>query len=182
MATPNDITAILSYFSKGYQRTNRFAVEIVSTSDIRSFWATSVQIPSQSIIYYPETFSPSGPSIFIPLKREYDERFLIDFIVESDWSVRNYFENWYNIMFDPGPITDSRRSSKVNTREIGLRNINIKAYNENGKINAKFTLYEAFPKLLLPSQFSQDTPNQYLTLTVDFNYRYYAFDNKPEQE
>ena len=102
MTTPNDITQIITYFSKGYQRTNRFAVEIENQGNIITFWATSVQIPSQSIVYYPETFSPSGPSIFIPLKREYDERFLIDFIVESDWSVRTYFENWYNAMFSVG--------------------------------------------------------------------------------
>lgn len=166
----NRISTITSYFTKGFQRTNRF--EVAFTRQNKTFWATQCQIPQQYIVYYPDTMSPSGPTINIPVKREYDERFLIDFIVESDWAVRKYFESWYDSMFSsivPG------RSKTVDARNTisNLSDITVKALNENGDTNVTFTLYEAYPKLLLPSQFSNDTPNQYLTLSVDFNYRYY---------
>ena len=166
----NKISEITSYFSKGFQRTNRF--EVSFSRQEKTFWASQCQIPQQYVVYYPDTMAPSGPQIHIPVKREYDERFLIDFIVESDWAVRKYFENWYDSIFSS---VTGNRSGTVSARSTpaNLSDITVKALNENGSVNATFTLFEAYPKLLLPSQFSNDLPNQYLTLSVDFNYRYY---------
>jgi hypothetical protein len=101
---------------------------------------------------------------------------LIDFIVDQDWNVRTYFENWYNTMFTPlTPGLYAAKSNSVVERNSGsnLATIAIKALDYDGNVKKTFNLYEAYPKLLLPSQFSNDIPNQYLTLTVDFNYRYY---------
>jgi hypothetical protein len=200
METTNNggITDILSYFSQnGFQRTNRYTVsitrpgytilgktkqddkEVAPITD--TFWATSVQIPSQTVAWFPESFGPSSPTLQIPLKREFDDRFLIDFIVDENWKVRKYFEDWINLIFYPqkgfsgeGLITKtSRIIPKLNNKEM-LKQIDISALNVNGEEKYKFTLHEVFPKLLLPSQFANDQPNQYLTLTVDFNYRYYT--------
>lgn len=164
----NRISEITSYFSGGFQRTNRFEVEFSRNN--ASFWASQCQIPQQYIAWYPEGFSPSGPTIHVPLKREFDENFLIDFIVESNWGVRKYFETWYDAIFSS--LTNGR-SNSVDYRDSNLSTITIKALNENGNTNATINIYEAYPKLLLPSQFSNDIPNQYLTLSVNFNYRYY---------
>jgi hypothetical protein len=166
----NKISEITNYFSKGFQRVNKFEVSF-SRQDA-SFWAVQCQIPQQYVVWYPETFSPSGPNIHIPIKREYDDRFLIDFIVESDWGVRKYFEDWYDSIFSSVTEGRSNTISARNTPE-NLSTIKITAVGENENANANITIYEAYPKLLLPSQFSDDVPNQYLTLTVDFNYRYY---------
>jgi hypothetical protein len=166
----NKISEITNYFSKGFQRTNRF--EVVFSRGNKTFWASQSQVPQQYTVYYPDNMAPSGPLMYFPVKREYDERFIVDFIVESDWAVRKYFEEWYDSMFSS---IDNGRSNTVSARNTGniLSDITIKALNENGNTNATFTLYEAFPKTLLPSQFSNDVPNQYLTLSVDFSYRYY---------
>jgi len=173
----NSVNSILDYFTNGFQKANRFEVRIGGSSG-PVFWASSAQIPSQDVTYYPENFSPSGPIIQIPLRRGYDDRFLVDFIVEKNWAVRSYFESWFDIMFS------TNRSAQVKTRASGyLRQVEIFALNDTSTStsspvqmqNAKFTLYEAYPKLLLPSQFTSDAPNQYLSLTVDFNYRYYTF-------
>lgn len=164
----NKITEITSYFSKGFQRTNKFEVEFSRNN--ATFWASQCQIPQQYIAWYPEFFTPSGPTVHIPLKRDFDENFLIDFIVESDWAVRKYFETWYDDIFSS--LTNGR-SNTVDYRDANLSRITIKALNDNGNTNATITIYEAYPKLLLPSQFSNDIPNQYLTLSVNFNYRYY---------
>lgn len=172
------ITEVLNYFKNGFQRTNRFEV-IIDRNGPVTFWASQCQIPSQTLVYYPDTsFSPSGPSIPIPVKRDYDERFLIDFIVEGDWSVRRYFETWMDAGFSTlTPVLNGPKSNNItyrnNTNFLG--EITVKAMSGKDTTNASFTLYEAYPKLLLPSQFSNDTPDQYLTLTVDFNYRYYKF-------
>lgn len=175
----NSISEITSYFSTGFQRINRFDVSFTrqngtdgEAQQSTHFWASQCQIPQQYIVWYPETFSPSGPTIHIPLKREYDDRFIIDFIVDSNWSVRKYFERWCDSMFSS---VISGKSNTVNPRNTpaNLSNIIIKALNDNGTEAATITVYEAYPKLILPSQFSDDIPNQYLTLSVDFNYRYY---------
>jgi len=180
----NGIDAITSYFSGGFQKANRFEVRIGGNEGV-VFWATSVQIPQQDVTYYPENFSPSGPIIQVPLRRGYDDRFLVDFIVESNWAVRKYFETWMDSMFSSTSAAASRsRKVKVRNTTGNLRDIQIFALNDalkinsgapNQGVNAKFTLFEAYPKLLLPSQFTNDATNQYLSLTVDFNYRYYTF-------
>jgi hypothetical protein len=176
----NSISEITSYFSSGFQRINKFDVSFTrqgvtggQAQQSTQFWASQCQIPQQYIVWYPETFSPSGPTIHIPLKREYDDRFIIDFIVDSNWSVRKYFELWCDSMFSS---VISGKSNTVNPRNTpaNLSNIIIKALKDGSTgPAATITVYDAYPKLILPSQFSNDTPNQYLTLSVDFNYRYY---------
>jgi hypothetical protein len=175
----NSISEITNFFSTGFQKVNRFEVTFTRQSgtsgeaqQATTFWASQCQIPQQYVVWYPETFSPSGPMIHIPIKREYDERFLIDFIVDSNWNVRKYFERWYDSMFSS--VIDGK-SNTVYPRNTSnnLSNIIIKPLKDNGEVAATITVYEAYPKLLLPSQFSNDIPNQYLTLSVDFNYRYY---------
>ena len=182
----NSINEIITYFSRGIQKSNRFNVSIFdATQTVSNFWAVSTQIPEQSIFYYPETFGPSSPIINIPVKRVFDERFLIEFIVDADWNVREYFETWFDNMFSPlSQELGSNKSSRVRTRDFGnnLRKIEIMALNDSSipnltNFNGKFTLYEAYPKLILPSEMSNDNMNQYLTMTVDFNYRYYKFSN-----
>jgi hypothetical protein len=166
----NSVDKIISYFAGGFQRVNRFQVTVGG----QQFWAAQCQIPQQYIVWYPEYFSPSGPSLDIPIRREYDDRFLIDFIVEGDWKVRRYFEQWYDRMFTPITSTLSNTVQYKNT-PANLKDIKVEAVNDKGEVKATFTLYEAYPQLILPSQFSDDIPNQYLTLTVDFGYRYYRF-------
>jgi hypothetical protein len=173
----NSITNITNFFDKGFQRTNRFEVTIIKDNTVAGpFWASQSQIPAQTIVYFPETFAPSGPQIMIPVKREYDDRFLIDFIVDQDWKVRIFFENWYNSMFTAlnTNLLGAKSNSLVARNTVSnLAKIEIKALATNGEEKQLITLYEAYPKLLLPGQFSHDIPNQYLTLSVDFNYRYY---------
>ena len=176
MAT-SKISEVLNYFSRGFQRTNRFEVEIQRGNEsAKTFWATSCQVPSQTVVFYPDSFSPSGPPINIPIKKEYDERFLIDFIVERNWAVRKYFEDWMDNFFttlNVGLNTTKANSIFPRNNTANLGTVTVKAMSETDEVNTTFVLYEAYPKLLLPSTFSNDEPGNYLTLSVDFNYRYY---------
>lgn len=167
----NSISEITSYFSRGFQKVNRF--EVTFSRGNAKFWASECQIPEQAVEWFQDTtMSPSGPTIQIPVKREYDKQFLISFIVETGWQVRKYFETWIDGMFSP-LLAGKSKTMDYRNGSGNLSNITIKAIGEDSAVNATFILYEAFPKLILPSQFSNDVPNQYLSLMVDFNYRYY---------
>jgi len=174
-----DVTSLIGYFQavSGFQRSNRFKVNIDMTP-LRSLgitpqplFANNIQIPSQTINYYRDTMSPSGSYIDIPVKREYDERFLIEFIVDSNWNTRKFFDDWINSMFkDEGEFRNSAFVvpwNKIKTK------IQIYALDLNGNTNRQITLYDAWPSTILPTQMMNDAPNDYLTLVVDMNYRYY---------
>jgi hypothetical protein len=198
MAYPdnNDVNSLIGFFQgvSGFQRSNRFKVvitvpqEIISKNGIYqlpivntnqiSLFATTVQIPQQVITYFPDTMSPSGAEIDIPLKRGFDERFIIDFIVDSKWQARRFFEAWMNIMFINSSDTPKFKDSIVVNYQNNISStVDIYALDQNGNTNRRITLYQAWPSTLLPTQMMNDAPNDYLTLSVDMNYRYYkAFD------
>jgi hypothetical protein len=195
MAYPdnNDVNSLIGFFQgvSGFQRSNRFKVVINVPTQITtqysgqfpivnnqiSLFATTVQIPQQLITYFPDTMSPSGAEIDIPLKRGFDERFIIDFIVDSKWQARRFFEAWMNIMFINDTTSSFKNSIIVNYQKEISSTVDIYALDQNGNTNRRITLYQAWPSTLLPTQMMNDAPNDYLTLSVDMNYRYYrAFD------
>jgi hypothetical protein len=195
MAYPdnNDVNSLIGFFQgvSGFQRSNRFKVVINVPTQITtqypgqfpivnkqiSLFATTVQIPQQLITYFPDTMSPSGAEIDIPLKRGFDERFIIDFIVDSKWQARRFFEAWMNIMFINDTTSSFKNSIIVNYQNNISSTVDIYALDQNGNTNRQITLYQAWPSTLLPTQMMNDAPNDYLTLSVDMNYRYYrAFD------
>ena len=195
MAYPdnNDVNSLISFFQgvSGFQRSNRFKVAITVPQEIVTkypgqfpivnnqifLFATTVQIPQQLITYFPDTMSPSGAEIDIPLKRGFDERFIIDFIVDSKWQTRRFFEAWMNIMFINDSTSSFKNSILVNFQNNISSTVDIYALDQNGNTNRRITLYQAWPSTLLPTQMMNDAPNDYLTLSVDMNYRYYkAFD------
>jgi len=198
MAYPdnNDVNSLIGFFQgvSGFQRSNRFKVVINVPTQITtqysgqfpivnkqiSLFATTVQIPQQVITYFPDTMSPSGAEIDIPLKRGFDERFIIDFIVDSKWQARRFFEAWMNIMFINSSDTPKFKNSIIVNYQNNISStVDIYALDQNGNTNRQITLYQAWPSTLLPTQMMNDAPNDYLTLSVDMNYRYYrAFDAK----
>jgi len=195
MAYPdnNDVNSLIGFFQgvSGFQRSNRFKVVINVPTQITtqysgqfpivnnqiSLFATTVQIPQQLITYFPDTMSPSGAEIDIPLKRGFDERFIIDFIVDSKWQARRFFEACMNIMFINSVNAKFKDSIVVNYQNNISSTVDIYALDQNGNTNRRITLFQAWPSTLLPTQMMNDAPNDYLTLSVDMNYRYYrAFD------
>jgi hypothetical protein len=174
-----DVGTLISYFKKlsGVQRSNRFKVDINPPSPLKevSLFATNVQVPSQVINYYPDTMSPSGANIDVPIKREYDDRFIIDFIVDKNWICRDFFDRWLNLLFVnfSENSTKDKNSFQVNYRDSIAGTVDIYALDGNDSTNKKITLYGAWPSTILPTQLMNDAPNDYLTLTIDMNYRYY---------
>lgn len=191
--TPNlnkgDVGSLISYFQtlSGVQRSNRFRVDINPPTGLTevSLFASNVQIPSQVINYYPDTMSPSGSNIDIPIKREYDDRFIIDFIVDKNWLCRSFFDQWLNLLFKnkSEASTVEKNSYLVNYRDSIVGTVDIYALDANDNTNRRITLYGAWPSTILPTQMMNDAPNDYLTLTIDMNYRYYrSYDNAGKNE
>jgi len=159
------------------QITTQYPGQFTIKNNQISLFATTVQIPQQVITYFPDTMSPSGAEIDIPLKRGFDERFIIDFIVDSKWQARRFFEAWMNIMFINDTTSSFKNSIIVNYQNNISSTVDIYALDQNGNTNRRITLYQAWPSTILPTQMMNDAPNDYLTLSVDMNYRYYrAFD------
>lgn len=172
----SDVNTLINHFKtvSGFQRSNRFRIDIDPPNGVPSvfLFASNVQIPSQTINYYQDTVSPSGAYVDIPVKREYDDRFIIDFIVDKNWNTRQFFDNWMNLMFDSR--SGSQNSYKVKYRDNIVGKVDIYALDINNNVNKRITLVDAWPSTLLPTQMMNDNPNDYLTLTVDMNYRYYT--------
>ena len=183
----SDITTLITAFStaSGFQKSNRFRISITPPAAIpggsqitpTSFtvFASNIQTPSQSIIFYEDTMSPSGPPISIPIRRNYDDRYIIEFIIDKKWNIRDFFDSWMDSMF----VNTTSGSSKVNSSRVQYWNktvgkLVIEALDQNDGVAKTITLHDAYPKQIIPTQFSNDTPNQYLTLIVDMMYRYYT--------
>ena len=181
----SDITTLITAFStaSGFQKSNRFRINIIPPTVIpggtqitpTSFtvFASNIQTPSQSIIFYEDTMSPSGPPISIPLRRNYDDRYIIEFIIDKNWNIRSFFDSWISALFlNTGNVNKNSTRVQYFTDIVGT--LEIEALDQNDNVVKTITLYDAYPKQIIPTQFSNDTPNQYLTLIVDMMYRYYT--------
>ena len=180
----SDISTLIGFFQKvsGFQLANRFKINTTPPVGFGEtpppMFATLVQIPGQNIQYYPDTLAPSDSVIDMPIKREYDRRFIVDFIVDKNWNVRRFFERWINYIFINNNGTSDRTSPSTVVRLYNdiTGTMVINPLDVNSATNRAITLYNIWPALILPTQMMNDNPNTYLTLTVDMNYRYYVID------
>jgi len=180
----SDITTLIEAFStaSGFQKSNRFRIDIIPPTgggfqiNPTSFtvFASNIQTPSQSIIFYEDTMSPSGPPIGIPIRRNYDDRYIIEFIIDKNWNIRSFFDSWIDSMFINSNNSITKNSTKVQYWNKIVGKFIIQALDQNDNVAKTITLYDAYPRQIIPTQFSNDTPNQYLTLIVDMMYRYYT--------
>ena len=194
--TPNkhpagSINHIIDHFgTNGVQRANRYTVQFINCPvngfDQSTFFATMVQVPQRTINYFSDSVGPFSPYWDVPLKEEYDDHFIINFVVDSNWNIRRLIESWMS-QVTGGPLSSGSgwAPGYIYGRSARYANIQADSMNENfsqviikgiGTDNnqkATITLNQAWPKLILPSQFDTNALNQPLLLSVDFSYRYY---------
>ena len=181
----NSINDLLGIFDKlgDPQRANRFEVIINGPTSLSApasgFFATAVQIPAHVVEYYEDSLAPSGSYIDVPIKRQYDQVFKIDFIVDSKWEVRTYFENWVDLIFPDKGNGDTvfKNSRFVNYWNDIVGNVVINCLDANGTTKKTITLTGAYPGTIIPGQFSNDLANTHTILQVDMNYRNYTISN-----
>jgi len=174
----NSVNDLIQIFSKmsGFQTSNRFEVLITPPIGLEApsvpLFASSIQIPSHITNHYKDTMAPSGGYIDVPLRRQYDERFVIDFIVDTNWEARKFFDAWTDLIF-PDQL-ESKNSLMVNYWGNIVGTIIINPLDKNGNMVKTIQLNGAWPGTIIANQFTNDAPNTYLTLQVDINYRNYT--------
>ena len=175
----NSIDKLIDTFDNmgGAQRANRYEVIINPPTALGAntnvpFIASSVQVPTHITEYYQDTMAPSGSYIDIPIKRQFDQMFKIDFIVDYSWNIRQFFENWVDLIFNR-QSNENRNSVMVNYYDNITGTITINALDQNGNISRTINLYGAWPGTIMPAMMSNDIQNNYLTLQIDMNYRNY---------
>lgn len=176
----NSIDSIINYFgTRGIQKANRFSARITSPVGDGVFPVMISQVPGQQVIYYPDTVGPIAPYAEIPVKREYDSRFLMEFPQDETWECRSFFESWFDYIFKTNDTT--RINNNIRYFDDISGTVVVNGLNENGTPTCTFTLYNAWPATVLPAYFMQGARDQILTFSVDINYRYYRFE-KVESE
>lgn len=87
------------------------------------------------------------------------------FILDHDLRVKQYFEDWMNLVFD-------RRSRMIGYRLDYIREIGVYLSDKKGNIVHKVTLHECYPKILqdIALDFSQKDP---LKLRVSIVFKYW---------
>lgn len=187
----SNIMDIIKHISdNGVQRSNRYSVEFLDcpieqkTGVAFSFFATLCQIPQRTIEFYEDSVGPYSPKWLVPLKQEYDDHYIINFLVDKSWSIRDLIEDWMDYVmgqdFGIGRFsgTDSL-DAKIQPTTIGTDNssrIRIRGFGTaDNKSKGSLVLYGAWPRLILPGTFDTNQNNQPLIMSVDFAYRYYKF-------
>lgn len=172
----------------GVQRPNRYVVQFencpVDGIGNYTFFATMVQIPQRTINYFADSVGPFSPYWDVPLKLEFDDHYIVNFLVDRDWVVRGIMEAWMdqlnggrdeqsgyiygNSSFNSNiqSTIGSQTYSKIIIKGVGTT---------DNKSKGTLTLHQAWPKLILPSQFDTSMMDQPLIMSVDFSYRYYTF-------
>jgi hypothetical protein len=176
-STITDLVTQLS--TKPIQRSNRFYISFTGlantiTADIdKPFIASMVQIPSRTILYFPDTAGPFEPPFRVPLQHQYDDKLIVEFLVDEEHRIRKFIETWMDNIRMP-KNSQYLGSTLYDAKEKCIATMTIQPQkSDNTGQSATYTLYDVWPKLILPSEMSSDTPD-FLKLIVDFSYRYYT--------
>lgn len=167
----------------GFQRANRYRVQITRPNQpALEAVAISVQTPARNIEYIEDTtMGPSNPSIKVPIRNYYDDRFIVTFVIDSKWEVRTYIEDWIDAIF-PSRISNQANyigSTVAPYMGDNLGRILFTPLTVNHNPAYEFYLEQAYPKSIFPGEMAQQLMDTPMTLIVDFNYRYYYNYPKP---
>lgn len=173
------IDDIIHFWSakQGFQRSNRYRV-LIRRNDGQQLEAAaiSVQTPSKNIEFIEDTtMGPSSPSIKVPIRNYFDDRFIVTFVVDSKWEVRRFIEDWMDAYFPSRLANGSRGGSTVSPFRTALGTIILMPLTpaHEGLAVNNMTFYDVYPKSILPGEMASAAMDLPLNMIVDFNYRYY---------
>ena len=176
-------TELIDYLSKyPPQRVNRFNVAFnggyfTTTGGGEKdtgFFATMVQLPSRGIMFYPDSVGPWSPQWRVPLKTTFDDKFIVEFLVDESFAIRKFIENWMVDIYNQGNGRQLKDLSGGKNPCSDTRMIITPVKSTNSPSGTTITLDYVWPKLILPSEFNSDRPDL-LRLQVDFSYRTAVF-------
>lgn len=210
--SPHNISSVLEKITTlGVQRANRYKVQFTFPDGVSnpfaqstdSVIATMVQLPQRSINYFSDSVGAFSPYWDVPLKTEFDDHFIINFLVDGRSNIRKFIDSWMGTIVGKvkdgeswtgnrgaigenstigsytGPISknvDLLKSGINNTPGLASRIDLIPEKTDptdGDPLDFMISLYQVWPKLILPSQFDTNANNIPLIMSVDFSYRYY---------
>lgn len=97
-----------------------------------------------------------------------NSRISMTFIVSSHGAERNIFSVWQDL------ITSPETSHLVSFYDTYTTNADIIQYDKQGNEILKVTLIELYPVAIQDIELNWNSQNEYMRVTVDFNYRYWV--------
>lgn len=164
-------------------RNNRFEVIIALPSGLNSsrynqrlisLYVEQTSIPMFNIAVKSQKIF--GPSYQRPFASEYGgEGISLNFHVDRNMSVRNFFEDWMHVIVN-------RNTYTIGYQEEYATTINIRQLDEQDNITYEVELIEAFPRNMNLMDLNHGASNQTHRLNVLFAYRYWQnVEKKPNQ-
>jgi hypothetical protein len=181
--------------SQGLAVNNKFYVNIILNSNLLQTnlnWNPAVQkrmsvncqsasIPSKSIST--AEFKAYGPSIKVPYNTTF-QPIEISFFVGTDMFERYFFDAWMQNIQDPKSRDMNYYNEYISDIEIFVMPKFIDSFEDvlkNADSIFKITLKEAYPVTVTPIILNNGS-TQYLTVNVEFNYKYYDINSELEKE
>lgn len=108
-----------------------------------------------------------GPSYQRPFASEYGgEGISLNFHVDKNMAVRNFFEDWMHLIVDKNNYT-------IGYQEEYVTSVNIRQLDEQDNVTYEVQLLEAFPRNMNLMDLNHSASNQTHRLNVLFAYRYW---------
>lgn len=157
----------------GLARTNRFEVLILPPSSLTAQYKAAAEVASLLVeqASFPilniatKQFKIFGPTYQMPITSEYGgEGISINFHMDSNLTVKNFFDAWMHEVIDPTSYT-------VNYQEKYLGTIVISQLDEQDNITYEVELIDAFPRNINLMDLNNSSSNQTHRLNVLFAYR-----------
>ena len=163
----------------GLQRTNRFEVfvehDVIGKLQMPAF---SVSLPGRSLEGVMDDLTAQGSNPrAVPVRRGYggEPSILMQFYMDQDWSVREYFEQWFDLhslitddggseMFQAGTYVDLIQA------DVEIYFMNLK---EDGQHRWKMSLREAYPTSIIQGQASSGSFNEIMTMDISLGFKEY---------
>lgn len=153
---------------------NRFLVEIYPPSsyvqeysiDILRYLTQGAKIPDRTCGEIEMKYH--GMTLKLPGDYTHDDLSLT-FFNYYDWTPRNFFEDWMNLIQNVGDVNQRSDASSlfdagITVKQIGLR---------EDEVLASYVFYDVFPKNLAAIELGMDNTDQVETFTVDFAYSHW---------
>jgi hypothetical protein len=156
---------------KGVARSNRYFVVMPNRNNSSSYtsgnkllglYCENTQIPGSTILTSPSKIF--GETREVPYERSY-EPINMSFYVDSDFKVKEYFDDWHNSIFDP-------YTRAGNYYEEYVSNIELWVHNVEDKRTYALTLFECYPKAISPIQLDYGS-KELMKLQVTMQYKYW---------
>jgi hypothetical protein len=163
------IESFTKTFTKGVARPNLFHVMMNPPAGLEwnnaemELRVQSVTMPGKNITTSPND-NAYGPSYEMANGISYAEEIEVTYILDADHRAREFFNGWQDRVVNPS-------SYDLNYYDEYVGTMTIYQLDQNDNCASAVQVNEVFPKSVGPLQYSMDTTNNFMTVTVNMAFR-----------